>query len=118
MANFDGFKKKLESEKKKLESELSSLGRKTPGNPGDWEALPPSTESDPDQNVEADVMEGFEETVATQGELEQRLSQVNTALKRISEGKYGICRVCGKEIEVKRLEANPAADTCITHKSA
>ena len=25
------------------------------------------------------------------------------------------CKVCGKEIEEKRLEANPAAETCMEH---
>jgi RNA polymerase-binding transcription factor DksA len=77
--------------------------------------VPPNTESDPDQNVEADVMEGFEQAVSTEGELEQRMSEVTEALKKIASGEYGVCRVCEKGIEEKRLEANPAATTCIEH---
>jgi RNA polymerase-binding transcription factor DksA len=33
----------------------------------------------------------------------------------MEEGKYGICKVCGEEIEEARLEANPAAETCKAH---
>lgn len=110
-------KEKLLAEKSRLESGLSSLGRKNPNVPGDWEALPPDTESDPDQNVEADVMEGFEEAVATQGELEQRLDEVLKAILRIEGDTYGICRECKNPIEPERLSANPAAETCITHRN-
>lgn len=113
--NTEELKKKLMAEKAKLEGELSLIGRKNPDNPADWQAVPPDTETDADQNVEADVMEGFEEAVSTEGELEQRLSEVTEALKKIEHGGYGICRVCKKEIEEKRVEANPAATTCMEH---
>ena len=117
--NTEQFKKRLESEKNLLEKELGMLGRKNPENPNDWEALPPETESEgePDKNIAADMVEGFEKTVSVQGELEQRLSEIKEALKRIGDGTYGICKVCNKEIEEERLLANPAATTCIEHRN-
>lgn len=42
-----------------------------------------------------------------------KLKQINAALKRISEDKYGECDVCGCEIEEKRLFALPLARYCI-----
>lgn len=116
--NTEQLKKKLQEEKAKLEGELSMIGRKNPENPADWQAVPPDTESDPDQNVEADVMEGFEEAVSTEGELEHRLFEVTEALKKLATKDYGICRVCKKEIEEKRMDANPAATTCMEHLNA
>jgi DnaK suppressor protein len=44
---------------------------------------------------------------------EQVLGEINNALKRIEEGKYGTCTVCGKEIAPERLDAYPWASLCI-----
>jgi DnaK suppressor protein len=40
--------------------------------------------------------------------------QIREALKRISEGTYGICAHCGEDIDPKRLEALPTATRCIS----
>lgn len=42
------------------------------------------------------------------------LSSVDAALKRISEGTFGDCLNCGREINHKRLEALPWVRYCIT----
>jgi RNA polymerase-binding protein DksA len=47
-----------------------------------------------------------------------KLQEINDALKRIEEGVYGRCVVCGKPIEEKRLMAIPEAKMCIVCKSA
>jgi DnaK suppressor protein len=41
------------------------------------------------------------------------LTEVQQALKRIAEGTYGYCTVCGQPIPEKRLEALPWATLCI-----
>lgn len=41
------------------------------------------------------------------------LADVQTALKRLDEGTYGTCIVCGEPIPEKRLEAIPWALRCI-----
>src|SRR5437764_857988 len=48
------------------------------------------------------------------GQLEGRLRDLNDALDRLMDGGYGRCRVCGEQIEDKRLTADPAATLCIT----
>jgi len=45
------------------------------------------------------------------------VSKVQDALKKISDGSYGICVSCGEAIGVKRLQARPVTDLCINCKS-
>jgi hypothetical protein len=42
----------------------------------------------------------------------------DNVIKKIDENKYGLCEVCGKEIENDRLEANPSAKTCKEHMNS
>ncbi len=108
---------KLESELKTLESELKTVGRVNPNNPGDWEATAGDVDvSSADPNDIADNMEGYEGNTAILKQLEIRYNEVKAALERIKNGTFGICTVCQKKIESERLEANPAATTCVTHK--
>ncbi len=106
------FKDLLLAEKEKLESELSSIGRKNPDNPEDWEATPSDAQTDSaDLNDFADNIEDFEINTAILKQLETQLKDVNDALDKIEAGTYGVCEVSGEEIEIGRLEANPAART-------
>lgn len=45
--------------------------------------------------------------------LEERLTQVTTALKRLDKGLYGICARCGNDINPERLKAIPYATLCV-----
>ena len=111
------FKTLLESELAKLEEELKSVGRKNPDNPKDWEAKPADFDgTDPDSNIVADSIEEYEENAAILKQLEIRYNQVRGALGRIQNNTYGICKISDEPIELERLEANPAAETCIKHK--
>lgn len=105
----------LEAEAEKLKEELSRLGRRNLET-GEWEAVPDEVdESDADENTQADRFEDFEEKTAIMKELAARLTQVESAIQKSHEGGYGICSECGNPIEEERLEANPAAITCMTH---
>jgi RNA polymerase-binding protein DksA len=44
---------------------------------------------------------------------DQVLGEIDAALKRIDDGTYGTCEVCGKPIAPERLEARPWATLCI-----
>lgn len=46
------------------------------------------------------------------------LAAVESALRRIAEGTYGQCQVCGAPIAEGRLEARPWTPFCITHAAA
>lgn len=111
--DLDDMQALLVAEKDQLEEELASHGRKTGG---DWQGS--STEvkaSSADFTEIADQIEELATNVPIVEELEKRYREVTAALKRIDDGNYGKCEVCGKEIPADRLEANPAATTCIEH---
>lgn len=44
---------------------------------------------------------------------EARLAEIDAAQARLERGTYGICVVCGRPIPLARLEARPAAATCV-----
>ena len=42
------------------------------------------------------------------------LDEIAAARKRVAAGTYGVCERCGRPIAPERLEARPAARTCVT----
>ncbi len=48
-------------------------------------------------------------------EARQSLIYVENALRRIENGTYSECEVCGEEIEEQRLKALPYATLCMNH---
>jgi DnaK suppressor protein len=57
------------------------------------------------------------EVEALAGTLRDTLNDIDAALAKFDEGTYGRCEVCGNPIAEARLEAMPAARTCIDHAS-
>jgi len=57
----------------------------------------------------------FGDELALEQNLEETLKNIDHALDRIEKGMYGVCEVCGAEINPKRLEANVYATTCVEH---
>lgn len=55
------------------------------------------------------ISEGLSSTQKT------TLEKIRKALQKIKNGDYGVCSVCGKEIEPDRLKAVPYAETCKEH---
>ena len=49
--------------------------------------------------------------------LKQLLDDVDAALGRIGEGKYGVCAECGKTIGAARMEFRPTSRLCVDCKS-
>lgn len=41
------------------------------------------------------------------------MSKIVAALKRIGEGRFGVCMGCGEEIALRRLEVRPMSSCCI-----
>ena len=114
--DLENFKNKLQKEKTRLETELKEVGRRNPSNTKDWEPLPPEMDTRTSEQSElADKFEEMENRSAVEIHLEEKLEEVNAALGRLEKGRYGICEVCGEKIDEKRMEANPAASTCVKH---
>jgi len=51
--------------------------------------------------------------MATSQRRQQELRRIQTALRRIENGEYGICLSCGEEIARGRLAVDPAATYCV-----
>jgi RNA polymerase-binding protein DksA len=64
-----------------------------------------------DQAIELENQEALEAIGKTET---TEIQQIETALKRISEGKYGTCTKCGGPIDPRRLKALPTAATCVS----
>ncbi len=110
------FRKKLEEQKAKLEHEMGSVGRRNPAVPNDWELSPlEDISAESDQADQADIIMKQENDSAILADLEARYDNIIAALERIEKKTYGKCEVCKKEISEERLEADPAATTCVLH---
>lgn len=112
------FKKKLVTERANIEAGLMRVGRINPDNPNDWEPTVPEVAPEAMTELEerASEIEELSDNIAVEAEFELRLNKIRAALERIDAGTYGICAVCGKEIEGARLDASPSATTCKEHR--
>jgi RNA polymerase-binding transcription factor DksA len=48
-------------------------------------------------------------------EIEVELAAVEATLRRLDEGRYGTCEVCGAALEADALEADPLTARCSGH---
>jgi DnaK suppressor protein len=55
----------------------------------------------------------WEFNLALRQSLEAKAKSIRTALRKMQEGGYGICEVCGQEIDVERLAVLPHTTLCI-----
>lgn len=109
------YEQKLLDERKRLTEELNKIGH-LDADSGEWQAKSTAVdESEADPSDHADRFENFEEQSSLVVPIKQRLDEVENALAKIVEGKFGRCVVCNNEIEKERLDANPAAETCLKH---
>ncbi len=66
-------------------------------------------------NIDFATQSYTKEFLLSLGNLERnRLQQVEAALKRVQTTAYGLCSSCEEEIGLKRMNAAPWVDTCIT----
>jgi DnaK suppressor protein len=64
-----------------------------------------------EQAVEA---EDDEALLAQETLVVQKISAIRAAIKRVDEGRYGVCLTCGGKIATARLEAIPETTLCIS----
>lgn len=55
----------------------------------------------------------WELDLARREEAQARVATIQEALRKLGEGRYGICVRCGKAINPERLEALPLTTLCI-----
>ena len=108
-ANMD--KKKLDNFRKRLETRQKELRHMVTRNQQDGRAADDEATQDVADRAASSYTKEF---LFSQSNADrQLLNMVESALARIREGSFGECVSCGKEINVKRLEAVPWTRHCI-----
>jgi len=93
---------RLQEEETQVLEELGSLR----------EAMLAEVDIDPEEG-DAEITER-EKNSALLAVLENKLQDIQAALRSIEKGSYGTCARCGNPIEPGRLEVKPDATLCIT----
>lgn len=107
----DYYREKLLKEKEALLKELSNIEKNNLDQSQDESAGDLSyVDSDGDRGT---LTFERERDLSLDINVKDILSQVNNALRRVDDGSFGKCVVCGREIDEGRLEALPYTDLCI-----
>jgi DnaK suppressor protein len=107
-------KKRLEEKQAEL---LANLGGLTEAHPQPVDPVE-ANEGAPDVEEIAVVADELEQEQSIEANERALLTEVQAALKRIEDGTYGKCVVCGRPIPEKRLEAIPWAALDVEHEAA
>ncbi len=100
-AKKEEYKKKLEKERQKLIDELMK------------EETPEDFGGDTDHfDEEADEAEALGDKLALGQVTRGRINEIDVALNKIQEGRYGVCEKCGKQIEDEVLNISPESRYC------
>ena len=103
---------KLEEERARLANAVEVLVRENPGSledelgeiaAGNDNHLADLATSTYDRELDEGLEEGAQQTLA----------DIDLALRKIDEGSYGTCEICGEQIGAERLSAIPWARFCI-----
>jgi DnaK suppressor protein len=98
----------LEEEKKKLLREMGDLSAQDPFS--DPDRANDNAASDSEANEES----SHDRFAAMLDELKVKLSHIDAALARISDGSYGFCSTCRQMIDTDRLAILPTATLCLS----
>lgn len=101
-------------ERKKLNEDLSVFTKKDPQVQKNTNTIFPDYGTEPEDN--AHEVEDFITNKSLEEVLEKQLRDIESALKRIEDGTYGICKFTGKAIGEKRLRARPTSSTTVEAK--
>ncbi len=103
---------KLDEEKERLSSLLQEMEQERE----EVRLSESSSERSPDPNTAEGGSMAFEleKELSVARNVEDLLAKVDHARKRVEEGGYGTCELCGIAIPVARLEALPHATTCVS----
>src|SRR6202521_1900419 len=107
--NLEQIKKRLEAKRAELQENIEGL---TEAHPRPVGAIEASEGPQDFEEIAVDFLETQQEQSLLVNE-QALLTEVQRALRRIEDGTYGYCIVCGQPIPEKRLEALPWAARCV-----
>jgi RNA polymerase-binding transcription factor DksA len=100
----------LQAERAAAEAQIAALTREFDAVVAASQAANADDEHDPEG---ATIAFERQQVVALLDSARRRLAEVDAALARRAEGRYGVCQSCGRPIAPERLAVRPAARTCI-----
>lgn len=112
---FEKIKNDLINKKKQLINDLEELSKKDLHETDNRAASFPEYGDKPDEN--AQEISEYSTSIVAEKVLEKSIEEIDSALERIEDGVYGVCKYCGGEIGEKRLIARPTASSCIDCKT-
>jgi len=112
MTNFTELYERLKQEQTSLNHELQQLK-------AEEKSADEQREGSPFGKREEGATEAFEleKRLVLERRLTDALAEVEHALKKYEASTYGICDLCGRHIELARLEALPQANLCLECKA-
>lgn len=116
MIEIKKYQVRLEEDLEKVTASLKEIGVNNPVT-DDWEEIVTPEVSDlTDSSLQADYSEELEERGGTLAVLETEYRDIKRALKKITDGTFGLCEIDQEPIEEERLNFKPTARTCLEHK--
>ena len=112
--NMQQIKQRLEEKRIELRTQMGDLDQAYP-TPVDTTEISEGPQEFEETNVDFIEMQQEQSLLVNEQAL---LTEVEAALKRIEDGTYGRCVVCGQPIPEKRLEALPWAARCVKDEQA
>jgi RNA polymerase-binding transcription factor DksA len=103
-------KEKLLQEEARIKDELSRIAKPTED---ETDYVTSFEEVGDDEDENATEIKDYTDNLAVETTLEKQLKDVLDALEKIENGTYGKCDNCKADIPIDRLQAYPAAKTCI-----
>lgn len=109
---FDELQQRLKVERDRLLRQLEQLRASAP-------AVGEMKEGSPYGKKEEGASEAFEleKRLAVEKRLVATLSDIDHALRKFEKGTYGTCDMCGRAVEIERLEVLPQANLCLNCKA-
>jgi RNA polymerase-binding transcription factor DksA len=86
----------------------------------DFDGVVAASQANDDEHDPEGATNAFERQhiAALLAQARHQLDDISAALRRLDDGRYGICERCGGPVGADRLRARPAARTCITCAAA
>ncbi len=114
---FEDMKTALTEEKSKLEAELAGLSHRKPrpNEAGQTFAVQYENFGESEDENASEIAQ-YSDNLSLEQELESALKDVESAMKAIENGTYGVCKYCKQVISEDRLRARPTSTSCIACK--
>ncbi len=109
---FSQLRQRLQDEHERLLKQLHQVRASAP-------AVGDMKEGSPYGKKEEGASEAFEleKRLALEKRLTASLSEVEHALRKFEQGTYGTCDICGRQVELERLDVLPHANLCMSCKA-